>query len=309
MTTTKASSLRLGHRAAGIALAGLLAVNAGAAMAQNLVANGDFTHYVAPTALNPNTGMAYTSFITRNSSTAAVTGGYLNDWTLNSYLNGGGTSTTFGAASQLITGNGNDALFQPVIYPNIAYPTQNNTCCLLAWSYNNIRAQYGSGNQGYTAPPDQINNSWDGRGPNGANYWMTDASWNPMALSQTINGLVVGKQYALNFDWAVGQLVFTNGAGNDAAAGWNIFVGNQAGFTTGLLSIGEQGFSGWKEATYTFIATASSATLTFLPLTGGTPPLAMLSGISVTAVPEPETLLMFGLGLAVLTVVRRRTRR
>ncbi len=309
MTTTKAVSARRWHRAAATtALAGLMVLIAGAATAQNLVANGDFTQYVAPLASNPNTGLPYTSFITRNVATASSTGGYLYNWNLDSYIGGGGNSTPFGAAGQLIAGNGNNALFQPVVYPDIAYPTQNNTCCLLAWSHDNIVAQYGNGNQGYTLPPSQINNNWDGRGPNGANYWMTDASWNAMSLSQTISGLVVGQQYALNFDWAVGQLVFTNGIGNDAAAGWNIFVGSQAGFTTGLLSIGEQGFSGWKNVTYTFTATAPSATLNFLPLTGGTPPLAMLSGISVTAVPEPETWLLFGLGLAGLMVVRRRTR-
>ena len=71
MTTTKAASARRWHRAAGIALAGLLALAAGsAATAQNLVANGDFTHYVAPTANNPSTGLPYTSFLTRDQSVA-----------------------------------------------------------------------------------------------------------------------------------------------------------------------------------------------------------------------------------------------
>ena len=45
----------------------------------------------------------------------------------------------------------------------------------------------------------------------------------------------------------------------------------------------------------------------FSPI-GAAPQLDMLSGISVTAVPEPTTMLMFGLGLAGLMVVRRRTR-
>lgn len=295
MTTTKAVSARRWHRAsAATALAGLMALTAGVATAQNLVVNGDFTQFTTPTTNNPDTGLPYTSFNTKDKDSTATTSGHLLGWTQSNAP----TSSAYrdGNVGTLLTGNDNDTFYRT----NGA--SGNSFCCGLAWSKATVQRAYDI-NHAYPDPA-TVNNTWDGWGPNGANFWTTLSNYYSGALSQSII-LQKDQQYTLSFAWAVGQAVsgIEHGWG-----GWNVSLGNQPVQVLKSAEVGVAQFSGWSTYTYTFTANSTGpATLMFSPI-GAAPQLDMLSGISVTAVPEPTTMLMFGLGLAGLMVVRRRTR-
>ena len=76
-----------------------------------------------------------------------------------------------------------------------------------------------------------------------------------------------------------------------------------------LASITNQAFGVWNEYSYIFTALDSSTTLSFTSLDGGRDTTGnLLDAVSVTTVPEPGTLAMFGLGLAGLAFQRRKTK-
>ena len=288
MTQTQGTpSFRRLHRALGLTLAGFMALAGGAATAQNLVVNGGFTQFVAPTQLNPATGLPYTSFYTRpNTPEYNQYGyGYLTGWVQSN--SGGGLGGFNGSTGQIFNSNDNDTMYMTAASAN------SPNCCYTLWSYAN--------NHVYNNPPA---NSWDGRGPNGANFFVTDPVYNPATLSQSVT-LQAGQQYTLNFDWAEGQATVNSGAN---AGGWKVLIGNQT-TNTATYTNTSQGFSGWMNYSYTFTAaTSGPVTLSFIPTGTGVPPMDLLANVSLTAVPEPTTMLMFGLGLAGVMVVRRRTR-
>ena len=291
---TKEISLRIWHRATATVLIGFAALGASSAMAQNLVKNGDFTQFTAPATNNPVTDRPYTSFNTHDPIGAE--GGNLTGWT-QSNATTNNSPYRDGNVGVLMTGNDNDSLY---LTPDAL---QSGDCCALTYSQG-INAYLNSNNPGVWAPANQIQNTWDGRGPNGANYWSTVSNYYSAALSQTIS-LTANQQYTLSFAWAVGQNV--NGI-EHGWGGWNVQIGDQPVQVLQSAEIERQGFSGWSTYTYTFTASQSGpATLMFSP-TGAAPQMDLLSNISVTAVPEPTTMLMFGLGLTGLMVLRRRTR-
>jgi hypothetical protein len=118
-------------------------------------------------------------------------------------------------------------------------------------------------------------------------------------LTQMINGLVVGKSYALTFDWAAAQLHNRNG---DTTEKLVVGFGGDT-FTTATLNNPSHGATGWFTVTTHFTATDTSQLLSFLSIgtPDGLPPVALLDGVSLTAVPEPTSwalmiLGFFGLG-------------
>jgi len=167
-------------------------------------------------------------------------------------------------------------------------------------------------NTQYTSPS-QPQNLWGGPhpSPDGGNFVGLDGEQTPGvqgAISQTINGLIVGQTYTLNFDWAAGQIQSRTGPTTEQL---QASLGGQS-FTTSVVDNPNQGFTGWFTDSFTYTATATSEVLSFLSIgtPTGLPPIALLDGVSLTQnVPEPSTLalMLTGIGAVGFLVRRRRS--
>jgi hypothetical protein len=151
---------------------------------------------------------------------------------------------------------------------------------------------------------------------NGGNFLGGDGGYATGAVTQTINGLTVGKEYILSFEWAAAQFTDQNGG---FYAGWDVsFGGSTQSVTTGatLGTVAGQGFKPWENATMTFTASSTSQVLSFLA-TGptGLPPFSLLDSVSLTekttvsTVPEPTSIAMMLAGGALLGGAARRRQR
>jgi hypothetical protein len=145
--------------------------------------------------------------------------------------------------------------------------------------------------------------------PNGGNFVALAGDPNANGkLEQTINGLKIGTTYQLKFSWAAAQLADRSGPTTEQL---RIGFGDQSA-ATGIISNTSRGATDWETDTFDFKADSTSALLSFLSVgTVGLPPVALLDGVSVTAVPEPSTwalmvLALGGVGAAARTARRRR---
>jgi hypothetical protein len=150
--------------------------------------------------------------------------------------------------------------------------------------------------------------TFTGPSPDGGKFVILDGDPSYSGpLSQTINGLVVGKQYAVGFYWGGSELMSRAGPTTDYL---QVSLGS-ASQNTVTLATPTHGFEGWFAQKFVYTATATSEALTFLShgTPGGLPPVAVLDGVSVTAVTEPATwgLLVAGFGLVGVVARRRRT--
>jgi PEP-CTERM motif len=144
--------------------------------------------------------------------------------------------------------------------------------------------------------------------PNGGAFIGADGDFQDEPIQQTITGLVAGHEYAVSFDWAAAQQSGFTGA---TSSGWDVSLGAET-IDTGNLAIGSEGFSGWRQSTFDFVATGTSETLSFLATgTGGAalPPFSLLDGVSIKGVPEPSTWAMMVLGFGLLGYASFRRRR
>lgn len=134
-----------------------------------------------------------------------------------------------------------------------------------------------------------------------------DTSFNG-PFSQTVSGLTVGKTYRVGFEWAATQYSNRTGATED-----QLFVtfGGITQATTKIVGLPSQGFAGWFNETFDFTAINTTETLSFLSVgaPNGLPPVVLLDGVSLTAVPEPQTwaMLLAGFGMVGLATRRRRS--
>ncbi len=122
------------------------------------------------------------------------------------------------------------------------------------------------------------------------------------AVTQSISGLVANSLYQVSFSWGAGQLQSKTGATTESI---EVSLGAQNQFTN-TVSNGTGGFSGWYQASFNFVATSATETLSFLSkgTPSGLPPVAVLTDISLTKVPEPAAIGLFGIGLGALGVLR-----
>ena len=150
--------------------------------------------------------------------------------------------------------------------------------------------------------------TWNGLAAGSGNFAALDGDFETSAISQTINGLTVGKTYLLGFDYAFGQQ--TGFSGDTLQKLTASFGGLSA--TSSTFTVPSHGFTGWQFVSGLVTATSSSETLSFLA-NGNlpVPPFALVSNVSLTAVPEPSTWALTILGFAGLGAalrVRRRQR-
>ena len=156
-------------------------------------------------------------------------------------------------------------------------------------------------------PNDGSANGFTASSPDGGNFIAGDGDFDTGPISQTINGLTAGDQYAVSFYWAASQ---QEGYTGDTQQYWAGSLGSQT-FDTPTYDLASEGFSGWMYQTETFTATSTSEVLSFLAVGNvPVPPFALLDGVTMndenqpSPVPEPGSLplLFTGLmgGLAVL---------
>jgi hypothetical protein len=215
------------------------------------------------------------------------------------------------------------------IQPSISIP---------GWSSSGYNFLYSDGDSASTtglltfnSSPNQVFNSADGSG------WFVgaDAAYSQGPISQTLTGLTVGQEYNLNFWQSAGQ---QKGYTGDTTEIWAVNIGgtfnggsyrapNTIAFTGGtnqfsdLMSLadganlgsqttvsGSRTINGWQKQTMTFTANATTVALNFLAegTPEGQPPFALLSGVSVEAVPEPLTIIGTLLGGTAAFKIRKK---
>ena len=167
-----------------------------------------------------------------------------------------------------------------------------------------------------------VNNGLTATSPAGGNFLSADSDpGNSRALTQTVNGLTVGKKYSLSFWYAAAQdTQWDDINGNQGlyfgatTSGWLVSIGGNS--LTGIaprFSIPSQGFSGWAHVSTTFTANSTSELLSFFADSSnqGNPPMALLDGVDIHAiggVPEPAAWSMMLIGVGILGATARRRR-
>jgi hypothetical protein len=157
-------------------------------------------------------------------------------------------------------------------------------------------------------PGDGSNNGLSNSPDDGA-FIAADPDYQNSAITQTVNGLISGQTYKLEFYFAGAQQFGYDGATTE---GWRVSLGGGAAQNTATLTNASDGFTGWNKATMFFSATGASETLSFLA-TGGPaatlPPFALLDGVTMSETPEPATwaLMIMGFG-GIGAMVRNRRR-
>jgi hypothetical protein len=125
--------------------------------------------------------------------------------------------------------------------------------------------------------------------PNGGNFIASDPVYESGPITQTINDLTIGDEYAVSFYWAGAQ---QSGFSGNTTEGWDVSLGSTTQDTTIVHDV-SLGFTGWQYQTFDFTASSSTEVLSFLAVgtPSGEPPFALLDGVSMTQVtPEPATL-------------------
>ncbi len=142
-----------------------------------------------------------------------------------------------------------------------------------------------------------------GVSPDGGNAYAADGAHEVGILDQTINGLTVGQTYQLSFYQASMEQTGYTGS---FTGNWEVGFGNQIQFSQNMNNP-SQTYTGWTQQTLDFTATSVTQALLFAATaTNSYPPFLLLDGVSLTAVPEPTSIALVGVGLLGLVVLSRR---
>jgi hypothetical protein len=189
--------------------------------------------------------------------------------------------------------------------PGWTEANQTGIDCVVVGGVNNMCGTSYSGPAGYSPATFAL---FPGVSPAAGNFFAGDsAPTYEDAISQTITGLVSGKQYSLTFYQAGAQQAGYSGATTDE---WKVTFGASTQTST-LMNVPSGGDAAWNSQAMIFTATAASEVLTFLAVgtPNSDPPFALLDGISMTQVPEPASVTLMGVGIVGLAGLRRRRAR
>ena len=176
---------------------------------------------------------------------------------------------------------------------NLGFPSVNSPALqtnIYVWGPETPANKGGPQPNGFTASP------------NGGYFLGMDGGYATAAMSQQINGLTVGTDYTLSFEYAFGQFTDEFGATSQSIT---FNFGGSSG-STPTFNVPERGFSGWQTFSQNFTASSDSQLLSFLAVGPyGLPPFAFLDNVSLvevtgppppSGVPEPATLTLAALG-------------
>ncbi len=175
--------------------------------------------------------------------------------------------------------------------------------------------------------------------PDKGNFVVSDAAAALNVMWQTLSGLIVGQSYNVTFWQAAGQQFGYPGTTTEqwrVSLGGTVVVGTvqlsdgtnlgNSSFVSGsevhnsdLMTTPNGSFIDWNFQTLKFTVQdpnlntgdTTSQILGFLSIggPGGVPPFSLLDGVSIAAVPEPETLTLIAIGLLSLLFSRRKPQR
>ena len=142
-----------------------------------------------------------------------------------------------------------------------------------------------NGNLQLWGPGNGSANGMPATSPVGGNYVGADGAYEVGAITQTINGLTVGRQYTVGFWWAAAQQYTFDGTTTEQ---WQVSLGNDT-LATAVYDNANHGFSGWMYQTFTYTASNTSEVLSFLAVGTpvGEPPFSLLAGVTMTPTPIP----------------------
>jgi hypothetical protein len=153
--------------------------------------------------------------------------------------------------------------------------------------------------------------------PDGGNFIFSDGDFVNTAITQAITGLTPNTQYQVTFWQALAQDKEPNVTIPGYVTGyWQVSLGASTLNSTLMNANGTMTpiggpaatWSPWAQETMTFTAQNATEVLSFLSVGTGDPPLVMLDGVSVTAVPAPGALGLLSSACLALGGVYRRTR-
>jgi hypothetical protein len=209
------------------------------------------------------------------------------------------------------TGGGYTFLFTPGTADTTGATDYGGSNVQLWGQHNSLSYGYG--------PPSA--NGLPSAGETGGNFLASDGSFFVVPIQQTINNLTAGDTYAVSFYWAAAQEFGETGATTEQ---WQVSLGGipQSTSVYDNTSHGSSGnspsadASGWMNQTFNFTAPGTpgstvSEVLSFLSVgtPDGIPPFSLLSDVSMEAVPEPSTAVLFGFAAAVVGFAARRCHR
>ncbi len=146
--------------------------------------------------------------------------------------------------------------------------------------------------------------------PDGGNFVMSDGDYGNAPITQTLTGLTPGGQYTLTFLQALIQDTQPPFTTPGAVTGyWQVSFGSTVLNSTAMSADGSiLSYSPWKGQTMVLTANNATEVLSFFSVGTGDPPLVLLDGVVLEAVPEPATAWTLLLGGMAGLLVYRRTR-
>jgi hypothetical protein len=163
-------------------------------------------------------------------------------------------------------------------------------------------------------------NNGFGPSPDGGNFFGSSAYYGG-GIYQDVSGFTVGKTYTLSFWYAVATSVQSTAT---VSGTWNTYivgVGDGPGgwalnpTQTKSVTLNKEGFSGWMQASYTFVANSTIERLVMGTVTNS-PPMMLLDGVTIlegaNTLPVPENsswaMMLVGGGVIARLLQRRRNR-